>query len=103
MSVRGKFEIPEILTGIYKDMEVSPVGILKNYALSLIHNKLSKYEAENKFFEKKYSCSFEDFKNKIEAMEEEENFEWDDDFLDWKFAAENLICWKEKLQEVNSL
>lgn len=103
MSLREKMEIPDILSSIYKDMEVSPLGILKNYAINLIHGKLNKYEAESRHFQKKYNCAYSEFKVRIETMVERENFEWDDDFLDWKFAVENFLYWKEKLQELSSL
>ncbi|MEQ8168833.1 MAG: hypothetical protein ABRQ38_08030 [Candidatus Eremiobacterota bacterium] len=100
MSIKEDFQIPENLNNIYKLMEISPVGILRSYALNLIHGKISRYEVESRYFEKKYNCSFDEFKNRIESMEEEENFEWDDDFMDWKFAFENLLYWQKKLQEL---
>jgi len=34
--IKGKFEISAMLKNIYTEMEVSPVGLLKNYALNLI-------------------------------------------------------------------
>lgn len=27
-------------------------------------------------------------------MENEENFEWEDDLMDWEFAVENLSVWQ---------
>ena len=102
MSLRESFELPEKLKNIYTIMDVSPVGILRNYALNLIYGKVSKYEVEIRTFEKKYRCSFEEFKNKIELMDNEENFEWEDDFMDWQFASENLLYWKKKMDEIMS-
>jgi len=101
MALKEGFEIPEKLRSLYKIMEVSPVGILKNYAMNLIYGKISKYEVENRTFEKKYRCSFEEFKKKIEYVEEE-NFEWEDDFMDWRFASENLLYWKKQMDEIIS-
>jgi hypothetical protein len=100
MSVIEDFEIPAILKNIYKNMDISPVGVLKNYALTVIYGKINKYEIESKHFEKKYGYTFQEFKKKIEAMEEEENSEWDDDLLDWQFACENLLYWRKKLEEI---
>jgi len=88
--LKKDFEIPDTLKNIYREMEVSPVGLLKNYALNLVYSKIHKYETESMYFEKKYGCAFEEFKHKVEGMKNEENFEWEDDLLDWGFAVENL-------------
>ena len=29
-------------------------------------------------------------------MEKEENFEWEDDLMDWEFAFENFRYWQKK-------
>ena len=42
--------------------------------------------------------NFREFEVRIENMENEENFEWEDDLMDWKFAVENLIYWQKKEQ-----
>ncbi len=100
--LKEKFEIPDKLKNIYRDMEISPVGLLENYALNLVYSKIHKYEAENMYFEKKYGCVFEEFKHKVESVKNEENFEWEDDLVDWEFAAENLKYWQKKAQELQS-
>ncbi|TLD40541.1 MAG: hypothetical protein JETT_3178 [Candidatus Jettenia ecosi] len=84
--IKKDFEIPDELMNIYKEMEVSPVGLLKNYALNLVNGKIHKYE--------------EEFRRKIDGMENEENFEWEDDLSDWEFAVENLEYWKKKAVEL---
>mgnify|MGYP006306391937 CR=1 FL=1 len=98
-----KIEIPELLLNVYRDAAIRPLGILQNYALNLVQGKIHKYEAEDAHFRKKYSCDFHKFRADIEAMEDEENFEWEDDLMDWEFAAENLSVWQKKEQEVRSL
>lgn len=98
--LKEEFEIPNKLKDIYREMEVSPMGLLKNYALTLIHGKIHKYEVENMHFEKKYGCTFEEFRHKVEGMRNEENFEWDDDLMDWEFAVENIKYWQKKAQEL---
>jgi len=40
--IKEKLEIPDMLRNIYTETEVSPVGLLKNYALNLILNKINK-------------------------------------------------------------
>jgi hypothetical protein len=94
-------EIPEELINIYKNMDLSPILILKNYAINIIYNKVSKYEAEINFFKNKYVCSFEELKNKTQDIKNEENFEWDDDLLDWEFAIENFKYWQEQIKLIN--
>jgi hypothetical protein len=100
--IEPAFQIPEKLIEVYKKMEISPLGILNNYALNQISNKLQKYELENKFFEKKYSCSFIEFKNKITAMKDKENFIWEDDLMDWEFAIENFELWQRTITEIKN-
>ncbi len=46
------FKIPDELMDIYQEMEISPVGLLKNYALNIVCGKIHKYEIENICFEK---------------------------------------------------
>jgi len=91
-------EIPKFLLTFYQEAAISPADLLKNYALNHILSKIHKYEAEDNLFRKKYSCNFEEFKAEIENMEHEENFEWEDDLMDWEFAVENLAVWKRKQQ-----
>ena len=96
------FEIPDNLKNIYGEIEVSPIGVLKNYALNVVQGKVQKYEAENKHFEKKYGCLFEKFKKKNQDLKNQEVFEEDDDLLDWEFACENLKYWRKKAKELNN-
>ncbi len=89
-------EIPKFLLTFYQEAAISPADLLKNYAMNHILSKIHKYEAENNLFKKKYSCNFKEFKDRIEHMENEENFEWEDDLMDWEFAVKNLALWKRK-------
>ena len=56
LHVKEEFTISEKLKDVFMEMEVSPVGVLKNYALNLVYNKIHQYEAENGLFEKKFGC-----------------------------------------------
>lgn len=99
--LNAKIEVPASLLSIYQEMAVSPVDLLKNYASGLIKEKINKYEAEGRNFMNKYACNFEQFKARVEAMENEENFEWEDDLMDWKFAIANIDLWRRKARSVN--
>jgi len=100
--IHTKIEIPTSLLSIYQEMAVSPVDLLKNYALGVIRNKIVKYETEDRDYRKKYACDFEQFKARLTAIENEENYEWEDDLMDWEFAVTNLQIWRGKEQMVHS-
>jgi hypothetical protein len=72
---------------------------LKEQALMLLMGKVSRYQAECAFFEEKYGMSFEEFASRVQVTGEE-NFEEDDDFLDWRFARESLADLRHRLQEL---
>lgn len=100
--VQERLELSDTLLRLYREMDVSPVTLLTNYAHSHIHAKIQKYTAETAHFEKKYDCPFAEFKHKIDNMANEENFEWEDDALDWEFATENLAVWQQRLREIQA-
>jgi len=96
-------QIPALLSDVCQEMAIIPSELLQNYVLTQIQGKIHKYETEDARFRKKYSCESQEFRARIEAMENEENFEWEDDLMDWEFAAENLALWREREKEVRSL
>ena len=96
------FEIPETLVRLYKDMAVSPVMLLKNYALTYISGMIQKFDLENRSFEQKYHCTLPEFQARLDAMEDEEHFEWEDDVMDWEFAVENLRLWTQRKIETEA-
>jgi hypothetical protein len=63
-------------------------SFIKNQALLMLMAKIEKFEAENKRFESKYHSSFDDFEKSMEEMRGVEEFEKEDDYLDWRFAVE---------------
>jgi hypothetical protein len=73
---------------------------LREHATLLALSKMSRYESECALFEKKYKESFHAFKRRIAAMRNEENFEAEDDLMDWEFAHEALNWWKGKLEDI---
>jgi len=96
------YKIPEIINKVYSEMQISPENILKGYAISTIYSKIDKYRSESNHFERKYRCDYQQFKNRVEAMENKENFKWEDDLMDWQFAVENIIYWQNKLKEIET-
>ena len=94
--------IPEAINKLYSEMQISPENILKGYAISAIYRKIDKYKSESNLFARNYKCDYHQFKNRIEAMENEENFQWEDDLMDWQFAVENINYWQKKLKEIEA-
>lgn len=67
---------------------------LRQSAYWVILGKLAKYESEIHSFEAKYACTFEEFENRLRRQDETEDFEAEDDYLDWKYAHELYHQWK---------
>ena len=80
----------------FKDIK----SFVKNQALMMMLAKLDKYESEYKFFERKYRMTFEDFQKQVRELKGNENFDEDDDYLDWRFVKETLEDLREKKQEL---
>jgi hypothetical protein len=74
----------------------------KKHAWLLISGKVAKYEAECNFYEKKYDCDFSTFEKKINEKINDENFDEEDDLLDWRFAFEQLTKYKEQIVRLRS-
>lgn len=91
-------QIPGMLLHLYQEMAISPVNLLKNYALTQIYPQIQKYETEKRYFERKYGCQFQEFQANVAQMEQAENFEWEEDLMDWEFAIENLHLWQSRAQ-----
>jgi len=74
-------------------------GALKEHALLIGLSKISRYEAECRSFEKKYSATYEEIKARYLSANGDERFEADDDLLDWEYARASLLWWKEQIGE----
>ncbi|MFQ5637921.1 MAG: hypothetical protein ACE5IR_07975 [bacterium] len=58
--------------------------------------KISKYQAEINRFMNKYNTSFDIFEKQLLQQKNEENFEKEDDYLDWKFSEEAFRIWEKR-------
>lgn len=72
---------------------------LREQALLILLSKISRYKAECSLFEKKYGMSFEEFAALVESSDRED-FEKEDDLLDWRFAKETLEELMKEKQEI---
>lgn len=71
------------------------------YELMLLsaQSNYAEYLSETRKFEKKYRMSFEEFQKIMETSLYEEDFEKEDDYMDWKFAQDGVHYWQEKITE----
>jgi len=90
------------ISDIYDELGLSVFEPLKIYAENYIKTKLQKYNAESMVFEKKYNLKFSEFKEKIEKELENEDFDIENDLMDWEFATKNILCWQEKLDRLGN-
>ncbi len=77
-------------------------GALREHAVLLSLSKLSHYEAECRRFEKKYSDSFEPFHARVRAIQGEEDFEVEDDLIDWEYAHRSREWWACRVEELRN-
>jgi hypothetical protein len=82
----------------FKDLK----SFVKNQALLLLMAKIEKYEAENRRFETKHNMPFAMFQEKLETMLNDEVFEQEEDYLDWRFAREVMERLKRQKQELEN-
>jgi hypothetical protein len=61
----------------------------------MLLEKESKYKAEYNSFKSKYNSEFEDFRNKVNASGKED-FQIEDDLMDWEFAFNALKSIEKK-------
>jgi hypothetical protein len=94
-----KATIDEILkeAGISSEVEA-----LKNQAWMITLAKIEKYQAEINQYQKKYNINFEGFKKQLLNRRNEEDFEQEDDYLDWRFAQEALKIWQERREIIGN-
>ncbi|MFQ6092554.1 MAG: hypothetical protein ACE5OR_07725 [bacterium] len=85
------------LRAVFSEVGVdSEEQALKQSALLITLAKISKYEAEDGAFRGKYGTDFGAFEKKIQGQQDVEDFEADDDYMDWKFVVQALKIWRER-------
>jgi hypothetical protein len=89
-------EIKEEVKEVFQGFGITNIGtILENEAIMMLLTKESKYRAEYNLFKNKYNSEFEDFKKKVESSGKED-FDVEDDLMDWEFAANALKTIEEQ-------
>lgn len=88
---------------IFKDAGItSEDEVLKSQAEMITFAKLNRYEAEVNKYRNKYQTLFKEFEKQLRTQKNEENFQKEDDYLDWRFAEEALKLWNERKEVLNA-
>jgi hypothetical protein len=74
----------------------------KKHAYMIVMSKISKYESEYNHFKKKYDCEYPVMEKEISKVDQSENFEIEDDLLNWRFAYEQLINYKDQISKLTA-
>jgi hypothetical protein len=74
--------------------------VLREYLILTGLTKLSRYEAECSRLKKKYGQPLESFRDMLNQKRNEEDFEQEDDLMDWEFANAALNWWQSRISEL---
>ena len=78
----------------------SETEALQEHAMLLCMSKVSRFEAECAQFQAKYGKRFDAFRNQVQNVQEKEDFETEDDLMDWEYAHSALVWWRERIEEL---
>ena len=88
--------IKDEIKDVFKSVGVSDIaGFIESEAIMLLLSRESKYRAEYNKFKDKYKAEFEEFDKKVRESGKED-FEIEDDLMDWEFAYHALVNIEEK-------
>lgn len=74
----------------FESVGIHDIGtFIENEAIMMLLSKESKYRAEYSQFKDKYNAEFEEFEQKVRESGKED-FEVEDDLMDWEFAFHAL-------------
>lgn len=68
-----------------------------NQAKLFTYSKIEEYENKVAFFENKYHATFKQFEKELKKKKTE-NFEKEDDLLEWRFAVEAVSLFEKELK-----
>lgn len=78
--------IRDELKDVFKSVGVNDIAaLIENEAIMMLLTRESKYRAEYNRFKDKYKSEFEEFEKKVRDSGKED-FEVEDDLMDWEFA-----------------
>ena len=78
----------------------SETEALHEHAMLLCMSKISRFEAECRQFQAKYGKKFETVRKRLQNVQGKEDFETEDDLMDWEYAHSALAWWRERIEEL---
>lgn len=86
MQIMIRDEVKDVFDSVgVKDI----ASFVENEAIMMLLSKESKYRAEYDRFKDKYNAEFEEFEKRVKESTQED-FEIEDDLMDWEFAYHAL-------------
>jgi hypothetical protein len=82
---------------IFNRLNLSKDELLNEIALLSAYQKLSEFDMEVEYFNKKYNESFTSFSKKMETTQT--SYEIENDWMAWKFAEDGKRYWTSLLDE----
>ena len=93
--------IREEIKDVFNSVGVNDIAsFIENEAIMMLLSRESKYRAEYNMFKDKYNAEFEEYEKKVRESREE-NFEVEDDLMDWEFAYRALKSIEEKKRSLD--
>jgi len=93
-------KIEDKLKNILEKEQINPENALREFVILSILGKKEKYLLEISKFEKKYNSDFYSFAKLIHSKRNQENFEIEDDLMDWEFAIKSLEILESNLAKL---
>ena len=75
----------------------SEIEAMRDLSITIAMSKLNGYERECERFRQKYGCSFEQMQRQLQDQTGQEDFQVEDDLLDWEYAWRALQHWQQRL------
>ena len=82
--------INEELGNLMDKENINPNNALKEYVILDLLNKRDKYFTQIKAFESKYKAQFDDVEKKVHSKKNTEDYQTEEDLMEWEFALNSL-------------
>ena len=94
------------MTPLEKTVQRFGYGSVEDFAKDqvkmLLMSKIEEYRIKETAFQKKYKKKFRDFELQLKKMKNQEDFEMEDDYLEWRFCYESLLMYRKELKELEA-
>ena len=71
-----------------------------DHAKILTMSKVEEYKNTIRFYENKYETRYKEFANNLKKMVNSEDFEKEDDLMEWRFAVECANMYEKELKDL---